>query len=183
MQYDFIYLIMFFLIYGFGGFVLESVFGTIINKKRTRREGFLTNYFCPLYGLCGIVIIQLFTICEISLSNRFIALLSATISSIIAVTFFEYLVGFILDKVFHHKMWDYSKNYFNLHSYICLEFSLLWGIVAIILSSFIHPIIEKIVLAIPITIAYFIVYLAISTIIVNSSFNLRKNYHFRNIKL
>lgn len=183
MQYSLIYLIMFFLIYGFGGFVLESIFGTIINKRKTRREGFLTNYFCPLYGLCGIVIIQLFTISEISLSNRFIALLSATISSIVAVTFFEYIVGFTLDKIFHHKMWDYSNNYFNLHSYICLEFSLMWGVVAIILSSFIHPIIEIIVLSIPETIAYFIVSLSVSIIIINSSYNLRKFFHFRNIRL
>lgn len=183
MQYSLIYLIMFFLIYGFGGFVLESTFGTIVNKKRTRREGFLTNYFCPLYGLCGVLIIQLFTICEISLSNRFIALLAATISSIAAVTFFEYVVGFTLDRIFHHKMWDYSENYFNLHSYICLEFSLIWGIVAITLSSFIHPIIVIIVLAIPETIAYSIVSLTLSIIIVNSSYNIRKNYHFRNIRL
>jgi uncharacterized membrane protein len=174
---------MFFLIYGFGGFVLENIFGTIINKKKTRREGFLTNYFCPLYGLCGIVIIQLFTICDISFSNRFIALLAATISSITAVTFFEYVVGFTLDKIFHHKMWDYTENYFNLHSYICLEFSLIWGIIAITLSSFIHPIIEILVLAIPETINYFIVAFTLSLILINSSYNMRKNYHFHNFRL
>lgn len=183
MQYSLTYLLIFFLIYGFGGFVLESSFGSIINKKSTRREGFITNYFCPLYGLCGIVIIQIFTICEIAFTNKFTALLIATIGSILAVTFLEYITGFTLDKFFHHKMWDYSKNLFNLHSYICLEFSLIWGIVAIILSNFLHPIIEMIVMAIPETIVYFSVYLSYAILVINSSYNVRKNYHLHNIKL
>jgi uncharacterized membrane protein len=93
------------------------------------------------------------------------------------------VVGFTLDKIFHHKMWDYTENYFNLHSYICLEFSLIWGIIAITLSSFIHPIIEILVLAIPETINYFIVAFTLSLILINSSYNMRKNYHFHNFRL
>ena len=183
MQYSLTNLLMFFIIYGFGGFLLESSFGSIINKRLTIRGGFLTNYFCPLYGLCAIVIIQIFTICEISLSYRFTALLTATISSIVAVTFLEYATGLALDRFFHHKMWDYSQNLFNLHSYICLEFSLMWGIVAIILSSFIHPVIEVAVMAIPESIKYFSISIIFAILVLNSSFNMRKYYHFHNIRL
>jgi len=182
MQYSLIDLLLFFLIYGFGGFLLESSFGTAIKKRLTIRGGFLTNYFCPLYGLCGVVIIQIFTICEITFANRFTALLTATISSILSVTFLEYVTGLTLDRFFHHKMWDYSQNLFNLHSYICLEFSLIWGIVAIILSSFLHPIIEVTVMSIPETIEYFSVSFAFAILIVNSSYNMRKYYNFHNIR-
>lgn len=183
MQYNLNDILLFFLIYGFIGFVLESSFRTIITKNLTISGGFLTNYFCPLYGLCAIVIIQLFTLCEISIENRFTVLLTATIGSIIAVTFFEYIVGFTLDRVFNHKLWDYSQNQFNLHSYICLEFSLMWGIVAIILSSFIHPIIEIAVMTIPEVIKYFTVSIISSILFVNSSYNMRKYYHIHDVRL
>jgi len=183
MQYSLTDLLLFFIIYGFGGFLLECSFRTIINKDLTISGGFLTNYFCPLYGLCAIVIVQIFTICEISLESRFTALLAATISSMAAVTFLEYIVGFILDKVFNHKLWDYSKNPLNFHSYICLEFSLMWGIVAIVLSSFVHPIIEIAFMPIPEAIKYFSVCFIVSILIVNSSYNMRKYYHLNEIRL
>lgn len=183
MQYNLTDIILFFLIYGFMGFILESSFRTIITKNLTISGGFLTNYFCPLYGLCAILIIQIFTICEISIENRFAILITATTGSIITVTFFEYIVGFTLDRVFNHKLWDYSQNPLNLHSYICLEFSLLWGIVSIILSSFIHPLIEITVMTIPDVIKYFTACIISAVLFVNSSYNMRKYYHIHDVRL
>lgn len=47
----------------------------------------------------------------------------------------EYLSGFIIEKLFKVRPWDYSKEkgFFtkkriHLHGYICLEYFLLWGI-------------------------------------------------------
>lgn len=183
MQYEFTELLLFFLIYGFLGFVLESLYKTYVNKNLTLSSGFLTEYFCPLYGICAIVITQIFTLCEISIGNRFISLFSATLVSIISVTFFEYITGFFLDRVFNHKMWDYSQNQYNLHSYICLEFSLMWGIVAIVLSGFLHPLIEIAVLSMMPEIKYFTVCIISGALFVNSSFNLKKYYHIHDVKL
>jgi len=182
-QYDIMNLFLFFLIYGFCGFLLESVFRSITEKKIIVSRGFLTNGFCPLYGLCGIAIVQIFTLSEIIINGRFAALLIATIGSIAVVTFLEYASGRTLDRVFHHKMWDYSSLPYNLHSYICLDFSLMWGIVAIILANIIHPVIEISVYALPITIKFTIIYFIISILVVNSSYNMRKLYHMNIIKL
>ncbi|WP_326911148.1 putative ABC transporter permease [Sedimentibacter sp. MB31-C6] len=183
MQYNLIDLTLFFIIYGFGGSFFETLFGSIINKKLIIRGGFLTNYFCPLYGLCAIVIISIYTFSEISIDSRFNALLIATLGSIIAVTFLEYLVGRILDKVFNHKMWDYSKYPLNLHSYICLDFSMLWGIVSLLLSSFIHPIMEILVFSISNTIKYNVILIVSAILFVNASYNIRKMFPTHIIKL
>ena len=180
---DFINMLMFFLIYGFLGFVLETVFRSIVEKDVVISRGFLTNLFCPLYGLCAIVIVQIFTWTEITFNSRLTALIIATIGSILAVTFFEYSTGRILDKVFHFKLWDYSQLPFNLHSYICLDFSLMWGIVAIILASVIHPLMEISVYAIPETIKILTLYFGFSILIINASYNMRRMYHLDLIKL
>lgn len=183
MQYDLINMLMFFLIYGFLGFVLETVFRSIVQKDLILSRGFLTNLFCPLYGICGIVIVQIFTWSEITIDSRLVALIIATIGSIIAVTLLEYSTGRVLDRVFHCKLWDYSDLPFNLHSYICLDFSLAWGVVAIILASVIHPLMEITVYAIPETIKLIFMYFAFSILIINASYNMRRMYHLNLIKL
>lgn len=182
MQYDLINVTIFFLIYGFFGFLLETIFRSIINKTIYLSRGFLTNYFLPLYGLCAVIIVMIFTLSEVTM-NRFSGLIFATFASIVTVTFLEYATGRILDQVFHFKLWDYGDLPFNLHSYICLDFSLAWGIVALLLASIIHPLIEIVVYAIPDTTKVIFSYLIFSVIFVNASYNMRKMYHLDLIKL
>lgn len=183
MQYDLVNMLMFFLIYGFLGFVLETVFRSIVERKMMISRGFLTNFFCPLYGISGIVIVQIFTWSEITINSRLAALIIATIGSILAVTFLEYSTGRILDRVFHCKLWDYSQLPFNLHSYICLDFSLAWGVVAIILASVIHPLMEIAVYGLPEISKLIFLYFAFSILIINASYNMRRMYHLDLIKL
>jgi uncharacterized membrane protein len=117
------------------------------------------------------------------MDSRLTALIIATIGSILAVTILEYTTGRVLDRVFHFKLWDYSQYPFNLHSYICLDFSLMWGIVSIILASVIHPLMEITVYAIPDTSKLIFLYFAFSILITNASYNVRKMYHLNLIKL
>jgi len=183
MQYDYINVAMFFLIYGFSGFLMETVFRSIVEKKTIISRGFLTNLFCPLYGICGIVIILIFTLCEITFNSRLASLIIATLGSITAVTALEYVTGRVLDRVFHRKMWDYSHLPFNLHSYVCLDFSLLWGIISIITACMVHPLIEITVFAIPETYKLIFLYFIFSVLIINASYNMRKMYHLDLIRL
>lgn len=183
MQYDYINIEMFFLIYGFLGFLLETIFKSIVGKRVVISKGFLTNLFCPLYGICGIVIVLIFTLCEITFNSRLSSLIIATLGSMTAVTALEYMTGKTLDRVFHHKMWDYSHLPFNLHSYVCLDFSLLWGITSIITASIIHPLIEIAIFAIPEAYKLIFLYFAFSSLIINASYNLRRIYHLNLIRL
>lgn len=106
-----------------------------------------------------------------------------TVLSIILVSLMEYATGRLLDKVFHHKMWDYSHLPFNLHSYICLDFSLMWGILAIILSNIIHPVMEIFIFNVPQVYKIAFIYIVSSIIYVNATYNIRKLYNLENIRL
>lgn len=183
MHYDIMNFLLFFLVYGFLGFLLETVFRSLAERKVYISRGFLTKGFCPLYGVCGILIIEIFTLCELSIYNPLLALICATAGSIVVVTLLEYISGRMLDRVFHYKLWDYSAYPLNLHSYICLEFSLLWGIVALLLVNFVHPVIEVLLYAIPYNIRAIAVIVFLSILFVNASYNMRRMYHLKTIRL
>lgn len=63
--------------------------------------------------------------------------------SIIVVTALEWVTGFILEKLFHSKWWDYSNMPLNLNGYVCLLFSLIWGVACVVIVKWIHPLIYK----------------------------------------
>lgn len=61
----------------------------------------------------------------------------------------ELVTGFILEKIFNQHWWDYSEERFNVKGFICLKFSLLWGVACLVTVRIIHPTIEKLVGLIP----------------------------------
>ena len=69
--------------------------------------------------------------------------------SAILVTAIEWLTGFILEKVFHNKWWDYSNMPLNLNGYVCLLFSLIWGVFCVFIVDVFHPLIDTLLSHIP----------------------------------
>jgi uncharacterized membrane protein len=95
--------------------------------------GFLFGPFIPIYGFGAVFLIFLeFLIKQWSLPVKIV-------TYGIALTIIEYIAGFLLEKTFKLKLWDYSKNKFNIHGRICLLFSLCWTALAIIFVLYIHP--------------------------------------------
>ena len=54
-----------------------------------------------------------------------------------------------MDKIFHHKWWDYTDQPLNIGGYVCLIFSLVWGVACVIIVRVIHPVIHKVLTFIP----------------------------------
>ena len=50
------------------------------------------------------------------------------LGSVLLTSLLELGVGFALEKLFHQRWWDYTNEPFNLGGYICLRFSLAWGL-------------------------------------------------------
>ena len=69
----------------------------------------------------------------------------------------------MLEKAFHQKWWDYSKMPFNLNGYVCLLFSLMWGLACLLIMDVIHPMVAGFVAAIPHTLG--VVLLAVFTVL------------------
>jgi uncharacterized membrane protein len=144
-------LFLFFIIYSFSGWILETVFASI-NQEKFINRGFLTGFLCPIYGLGAILVIKSSLWVDVYIKGYYKEILLSVLFSVILVTALEYITGFILEKLFNCKWWDYSDNYANINGYICLKYSLLWGFIAFLLVQVEHPLISKIVRNIPIEI-------------------------------
>lgn len=134
--------IIYFFIYAIIGWILEVTYNAIRAGKYINC-GVLNGPWCPIYGFAAISIILLLN--KVNTDNKiFLFFASMIIASII-----ELLTGFILEAIFHKKWWDYSDKKFNIAGYICAEYSLLWGALCFILYEAIHPMIRKLVFAMP----------------------------------
>lgn len=155
-------LILYFFIYAFLGWCTEVSFATLKTGKFVNR-GFLNGPICSIYGFGMILVLLLLN----PLRNKLFLLF---IFSILVATFLEFVTGFVLEKFFHRKWWDYSNEPFNIKGYICLRFSIIWGLCCVFVISIIHPLIEKLVHFLPnvvsiILIVIFIVYYIIDNIV------------------
>lgn len=137
MEYNFIDILIYFITYSFLGWIMESIFRSVC-EKRPINTGFLRGPFCPIYGIGAIIMILFLK----NFSNNLILLFFI---SMVVFTIWEYLVGILLEKLFHTKYWDYSKHKFNFQGRICLMNSIFWGILGVVFIQYIHPFIENII--------------------------------------
>lgn len=137
METNWFEVLTYFIIYSFLGWIMESVFRSICEKKMIN-TGFLRGPFCPIYGIGAII---MFIFLE-SLENNIIKLFFV---SVIVLTIWEYLVGVLLEKLFKTKYWDYSDHKLNFQGRICLTNSIYWGILGIIFVKYIHPCIQNVI--------------------------------------
>ncbi len=129
--------IMYFIVYSFFGWVMESILKTIIQKKPVN-SGFLYGPFCPIYGFGAIIMFAFLQ----SFKENVVVLF---IIAFFILSIWEYIVGWALEKIFNTKYWDYSENKFNIKGRVCLMNSLSWGLLGVTFIRYIHPfIIEKI---------------------------------------
>ena len=106
------------------------------------REPRILKPICPVYGIGVGVVVQFLTPVE----NNLVLLY---ISSTILVTAIEGITGFLLEKIFHNKWWDYSDQPLNIGGYVCVLFSLIWGVFCVLIVKVIHPLIYKVLTMIP----------------------------------
>lgn len=172
------YLILYFFVYGFLGWCTEVAFAACKERKFVNR-GFLNGPICPIYGIGVGIVVQFLTSYKENLVLLYIA-------SVVMVTALEWVTGFILEKIFHNKWWDYSKMPLNLNGYVCLLFSLIWGVACVLIVDFIHPLIHKVLSWIPFPVGMtLIVVLSIVMFVdlyVTASTILKMNKHLEKMK-
>ena len=135
MDNTFFHILAYFVIYSFLGWVLESIVRTICERKIIN-TGFLIGPFCPIYGFGAIIMILFLD----GFKNNILLLFFV---SVIVLTLWEYVVGVLLEKLFHTKYWDYSDHKFNYKGRICLTNSIAWGILGVLFINYIHPFIIR----------------------------------------
>ncbi|MCR5418111.1 MAG: hypothetical protein K6E84_04275 [Lachnospiraceae bacterium] len=130
-----------FVIYSILGWLVESAYMSICEKKLTNR-GFGLGPFCPIYGVGASVGAILLSPFRASIPLLYIV-------SAVSATIFEYLVGRLMQLSLGDFWWDYTEKPFNYKGIICLESTLAWGMYGIIVVKFLHPYVLHRTLEIP----------------------------------
>ncbi len=137
LPYTFIDSMIMFFIYGFIGWIVEVIYYGVTEGKFINR-GFLNGPHCPVYGLGFYGVIWFFS----PLAHNFPVLF---FGSAITATTVELLAGVILYWIFHLRWWDYTDYKFNFHGFICLRFSIYWGIACSLGVYMLHPTVMKLI--------------------------------------
>lgn len=143
-----------FIIYAFIGWCTEVSYAALDQGVFVNR-GFLNGPYCPIYG-CGVLIVI------VVLTPLKGNLLILFLGSVLMTSILEYFTGYILEKVFHNKWWDYSDIPFNIKGYICLKFSILWGLACSFIMLVLHPVIFGFIKIIPKTLGIILLVILIS---------------------
>ena len=139
-------LFLYFFLYSFLGWLMETCYCSIREKKLVAR-GFLYGPICPIYG-CGVLLMVLFFT---PLKGN---LLLFYVTAVVVMTTWEYFVGWFLETTTHVKYWDYSNSRFNLKSRVCLWVALVWGALSYVIIFWVHPVAERLLHLIPLWLAY-----------------------------
>ena len=130
----------YFLIYSFGGWVVEVIFHAVALGKVVNR-GFLNGPVCPVYGFGVLSVFSMINTLQSSgyqMSEGMIFLFGVILATVV-----ELIAGWMLDVCFHARWWDYSDKPFNFHGYICLEFSLIWGLAIVLVVKVFQKYVEN----------------------------------------
>lgn len=155
----------FFAVYSLIGWVLESVFHTVWEKKLVNR-GFLNGPFIPIYGFGALLV--LFVL--VPFKEHWFIVFPV---SIFLTTAIEYLTGWAMEKIFKNRWWDYSQFPLNLHGRICVLFSLGWGFLCLILVYVIDPLVSRLISLPPIWLSNLLAALLFSLIIFDLAVTIR----------
>lgn len=172
-EYTIVQWMMFFYIYCFLGWCVESAIVSY-GQKRFVNRGYLTLPMLPIYGSGAIVVLF------VSLPVRdFIFLVY--ILGMIAATILEYITGWLMETILKVKYWDYTGRFGNIKGRICIKSSLFWGVLSIFMTYVIHKPIEDIVLALPVLVLDFLVTVISVLFLVDFVLSTKKAIDFRNM--
>ena len=131
LPYGFVDSLGMFFIYAFIGWIIEVIYYGLTEGRFINR-GFLNGPLCPVYGVGFYAVILVL----LRIQDNFPLLF---FGSMLITTTIEFLAGLILYKLFNLRWWDYSNYKFNLKGFICVQFSIYWGIACTLGMKVLHP--------------------------------------------
>lgn len=134
--------------YSLFGFILESTVFKISNKLK--HSGIFYGPITMVYGfgVLALTLIKKHFLDKLN-CNKFLKTIIIYITSFITLTLIEYLGGIILNALFNIDMWNYTKKDYNMGKYICLELSLIWGLLGTLYILYLKDFFDKIIALIP----------------------------------
>lgn len=171
MNYTGYELMWLFLAYSFIGWLIETVAGSV-KKHRFVNRGFFTGPFCFVYGFSAVLMAM--TLWE--LENRWFFLF---LGCAIQATVIEWITGKILEKLNHHKWWDYSEKKFNFDGYICLQYTVLWGLLGCIAMKYGNHLLAGLFDMVPSLVRKIIIWVLIGAAVIDMIASLAAVFHIK----
>lgn len=128
-------LLWLFLAYSFLGWCLEVSLAAV-KRRHLINKGVLNAPFCTIYGTAAVAFALFLPELRDSLFFLFLG-------GMLIASFLEYWSGRMMERIFHRKWWDYSDHKWNLDGYVCLRYSAIWGISAVLMMKFTNPLLLK----------------------------------------
>lgn len=132
-----------FVIFSFYGYAFETLADWIIFSRYFERQGVLYGSFSQIYGFGAVLVI----IINNKIHKK--SLIFLFVFYFIAGTAYEYLCSLLQEMVLGSVSWDYTLIQFNIHGRINIVYSLVWGLVGIIIVKFLYPFSSRIIERIP----------------------------------
>ena len=134
---DVYHIIQWFLIYSILGWVVESIYMSICNRRLTNR-GFVKGPICPIYGVGALTVY--FLLRPVGDNLYLLYFLGCVIPTLL-----EYVTARLMLSIFGEVWWDYSEKPFIYKGILCLESTLAWGFYTLGLFLFLHRGVEWVV--------------------------------------
>ena len=131
MSYSIYSLLGLFLVYAFLGWCVEVSFVAVTLGQVVNR-GFLNGPVCPIYGVGMLGVLLLLE----PVSGNLILLF---LGGMVLCSLVELVGGWALERIFHTRWWDYTDEPLNLGGYVCLKFSIMWGLAVVFALRLVHP--------------------------------------------
>ena len=152
------YYINFIFLYSFLGFTLENVYFKYHNINA--HSSIFIGPYTLVYGFGMLLSFLIYN--YLKLPINILSIIIYYIIFTISTSLIEFIGGNIIHLLLHIDKWDYSNYKYHFGKYLCLNNSLIWGLLVLFTIFFIHPYLNtNILLTIPnnITIIIIIIFI------------------------
>ena len=139
-------LYLYLMIYSSLGWLCESIYVSI-GRKKWVNSGFFYGPYCPIYGFGAIFVLYFL---EPLIEHPVLVF----IFGVLLTSTLEYFTSWLLEKLFHILWWDYSNQKLNIHGRVCLLNSTLFGIMSLVVTYGIHPVVVSLIESISFNVRY-----------------------------
>jgi len=135
-------IVVFFCIYSVFGWSIDTAYRSFV-ARRWHPGGFSKYPFSPIYGFAALYILA------IAPYVRPWPIIAEWAFFTVTLAAFEYIGGVLTHRTFKRRLWDYTKDKWDLNGYTGPQFAAAWGFLALFIIYVMHPFLEQLELALP----------------------------------
>lgn len=160
---------MLFFVYSFLAWIAETTVAAVKNKD-FRNRGFASGPFCFIYGFTAVLLTVFFQ--ELRNDAFFLFLGSAAVATAV-----EWFTGKALESMDQKRWWDYSGKKWNFDGYICLQYSVLWGLAGMLAVKYMNGLILSLYHILPVMFGQVLVWALAAVGLLDLAGSLMSVYH------